>query len=151
MEQFYADFIERLHALHSELHQQLADFPPEALDWSPGPEMNSVTVIITHLTGAERFWLGDVAAGEPSGRTRSTEFEVKNLSAADLSARLAASLDYARNVLSHFTLDDLARECTEPHHGKTFTVGWCLLHVLEHTAEHTGHIQLMRQLWAQRA
>ena len=29
-------------------------------------------------------------------------------------------------------------------------VAWALLHALEHTAIHLGHMQIMRQLWEQR-
>lgn len=149
MEQFFLDFADRLTEMHTELHRALDELPDEALDWSPGPEMNSVAVLITHLTGAERFWLGDIAAGEPSGRVRDTEFEVTHLTAADLKARLDKSMAYTQNLLPRFTLADLDRECPSPRHERPFTVGWCLLHVLEHTAVHTGHVQLMRQLWGE--
>jgi len=27
------------------------------------------------------------------------------------------------------------------------SVRWCILHVIEHTAQHIGHMQLTRQLW----
>jgi hypothetical protein len=27
------------------------------------------------------------------------------------------------------------------------TVRWSILHVIEHTAQHVGHMQLTRQLW----
>lgn len=33
--------------------------------------------------------------------------------------------------------------------GQKFSVSWSLLHVLDHTAIHLGHIQLTRQLWEQ--
>lgn len=151
MEQFFLDFADRLGALHANLHQLLAEFPEEALDWSPTPDMNSVAVLITHLVGAERFWLGDVAAGEPSGRVRSTEFQVQNRTGAELKTLLDNSMTYSLTVLSRLSLADLSTECSSPQHKETFSVGWCLLHVLEHTAEHTGHVQLMRQLWEQRA
>jgi uncharacterized damage-inducible protein DinB len=149
MEQFFLDFEECLAKLHSELHRILDELPEEALDWSPGPEMNSVAILITHLTGSERFWLGDVAAGEPSGRIRAAEFEVHNLTTAALKTRLDGSLAYAHNLLPRFTLADLDKPCQSPWHEEPVTVGWCLLHALEHTAEHTGHVQLMRQLWSQ--
>ena len=30
---------------------------------------------------------------------------------------------------------------------REFTVAWCLLHALEHSAVHLGHMQIVRQLW----
>jgi len=150
MEQFFIDFADRLGALHGILGQLLAEFPEEALDWSPGPDMNSVAVLITHLTGAERYWIGDVAAGEPSGRVRSAEFHVQNRTGAELKTMLEDSMAYTLGVLPRLSLADLSTECVSPQHKETLTVAWCLLHVLEHTGQHMGHVQLMRQLWEQR-
>jgi uncharacterized damage-inducible protein DinB len=150
MEQFFVDFEERLAKLHSELHRLLDELPEEALDWSPGAEMNSVAVIITHVAGSTRFWLGDMAAGEPSKRVREAEFQVHDLTTAALKARLDEGMAYARGILPQFTLDELGRLCKSPQHEQSFTAGWCLLHALEHTAEHVGHVQLMQQLWAQK-
>jgi len=30
---------------------------------------------------------------------------------------------------------------------RSVSVRWCILHVLEHYAQHLGHMQLTRQLW----
>ena len=38
--------------------------------------MNSMNVLVVHLIGAERYWIGDVIAGEPSGRDRESEFMI---------------------------------------------------------------------------
>ena len=65
-----------------------------------------------------------------------------------LKQRLANNLDYARNALSTFTIQDL--ETTRAGRaGRAFTVAWALLHALEHTTLHLGQIQLTRQLWEQ--
>ncbi|NIU62141.1 MAG: DUF664 domain-containing protein, partial [Gammaproteobacteria bacterium] len=38
-----------------------------------------------------------------------------------------------------------------PHpDGREFRVSWSLLHALDHVAQHTGHVQITRQLWDQR-
>ncbi len=150
MEQFFLDFEERLTTLHADLHNILNQLSNEALDWTPGVEMNSIAVLITHLTAAERYWIGDVAMGESSGRIRSTEFEVHNLTTADLKTRLSQSMAYIQSALPKLRLADLASEQKSARHEQPFTVGWCLLHALEHTAVHTGHIQLAQQLWEQR-
>ena len=109
--------------------------------------MNSMAVLVTHITGAERYWIGDVVAGEPSGRDRSAEFRVKGLPTMALQQRLAGSLAYAKRVLEEMDLQDLPALRLSPRDGRDFTAGWSLLHALEHTAIHTGHIQLTRQLW----
>ncbi|HEY5271156.1 MAG TPA: DinB family protein, partial [Anaerolineales bacterium] len=72
------------------------------------------------------------------------------LSADALEAHLVSADDYARLALARFSLPDLEAVRQSPRNAKTFTAGWCLAHALEHTALHTGHIQLTRQLWEQK-
>jgi len=150
MEPIYEALYDRLQELHTELHNALDGLDPPALDWSPGPEMNSLAILAAHVAGSERFWIGDVVAGEDSGRVRAAEFETSGQDAAALQARLAETLAYARAVLARLTTADLGRECETPDGESTYTVAWALLHVLEHTAEHVGHCQMIRQLWRQR-
>ena len=79
---------------HHEILRHLMDFRQAALDWTPGPDMNSISVLVFHLTGAERFWIGDVAAQEPAERDRNAEFKVHGVDADILKQRLADNLDY---------------------------------------------------------
>ncbi|MRR32122.1 DinB family protein [bacterium] len=144
---FYDDLFHRFQELHSDIANAIDGLPPEALDWVPGPEMNSIAVLVVHLTGSERYWIGDVALGDPSGRVRDDEFKVRGLTVEQLRQRLSVADDYARAAFARFTLVDLETDRKSPRNDKIFTVGWSLLHALEHTGLHTGHIQLTRQLW----
>jgi uncharacterized damage-inducible protein DinB len=144
---FYQDFLNRLVELHKNIEQAIQGLPQEALDWSPGKGMNSIAVLIVHLTGAERYWIGDVALEDPSSRDRAAEFRAGGIPLDALQARLADSLAYAQNALTRLTLSDLAQERVSPRDGRKFSVTWALLHALEHTAIHLGHIQITRQLW----
>ncbi|MCA9972879.1 MAG: DinB family protein [Anaerolineales bacterium] len=150
MEPILADILERLQALHHDLQQAVTGLPPAALNWQPGPEMNSLAVLITHLAGAERYWIGDMAGQEPSGRVRQTEFQARAADPAELSRLLDDTLAHSTAVLQRLTLADLARSVPSPAHGGgSFRVAWCIAHALEHTAVHLGHVQLLRQLWEQ--
>jgi uncharacterized damage-inducible protein DinB len=146
---FYQDYLNRLDELHTNIEQAIKDLPQDSLDWSPGEGMNSIAVLIVHLTGAERYWIGDVALGDTSGRDRATEFSVSRIPLAALQARLVDSSAYAQNALTRLTLGDLVQERVSPRDGRKFSVAWALLHALEHTAIHLGHIQITRQLWEQ--
>ena len=150
MNAFYESYLERLEWLHAEVNSVIQGLPPDALDWCPGKEMNSIAVLVTHLTGAERFWIGDVGAGEPSGRDREAEFLVQGLSSAALQERLEQAGKYARQTLSRFALEDLEKPHTSPRDGQVANLAWCLLHALQHASQHLGHIQMTRQLWEQR-
>ena len=149
MHPLYIAYMDRLAELHRSIEKALDGLSPKALDWSPGPGMNSITVLVIHLTGAERFWVGDILAGEPSGRVREAEFEAQGYEPSDLKARLAASRSYTRNVLERLPLEALEEQRQAPEEHQ-FSGAWCLLHALEHTAIHLGHIQMNRQLWEER-
>ena len=64
-------------------------------------------------------------------------------------AELEQGIEYARNVLETFTVQELETTRVSARDGRTFTVAWALLHALEHTTLHLGQIQLTRQLWEQ--
>ncbi|HEX7620162.1 MAG TPA: DinB family protein [Anaerolineales bacterium] len=149
MPTFYDDLYDRFCEMHSEIEKAVEGLPSEALDWVPGPEMNSMTVLVAHLTGAENYWIG-VALNEPPGRDREAEFRAKGLGAAELMAYVVSADNFARRALARFSLPDLEVIRHSPRNDKAFNVGWCLTHAIEHTALHTGHIQLTRQLWSLR-
>lgn len=147
---FFQDYLQRLEALHRDIWRAIADLPPEALDWSPGPDMNSIAVLAAHTAGAERYWIGDMIAGDSSSRVREEEFRTMDLDSTTLAALLTEALVHSRGVIESLGLDDLETLRTSDQ-GESHSVGWCLAHALEHTAQHLGHIQLTRQLWEQQA
>jgi uncharacterized damage-inducible protein DinB len=151
MELLYAALYERLEEIHAVMESCLAGLPPEAVDWSPGPKMNSLAVLAAHVAGAERYWIGDVVGGEPSHRVRETEFETAGVDAAALQARLAQTLRHSHSVLSRLTTGDVGSVRHSPRHARDYTVAHALLHALDHDAEHMGHMQMVRQLWEQRS
>jgi len=144
------DYFDRLQFLHVDFRRAIEGLPPEALDWSPGLDMNSTAVLAVHTAGSERYWIGDVIGRDPSGRVRESEFQARGLTAAELLARLDAALAHSQSVIDRLTPADLEKKCTTLRDGREVSVAWALSHTLEHTAIHLGHVQLMRQLWEQR-
>lgn len=149
MHLFCEAYLDRLQRLHDDILQAIEGLPPAALDWIPGPDMNSIAVLVVHTVGAERYWVGDVVARDPSGRDREAEFRVLGLDTATLKQRLDDTLAHTRGVLEGLTPQDLPVVCISPRDGREYTVAWALSHALEHTAMHAGHIQITRQLWDQ--
>jgi hypothetical protein len=148
---FYEALADRFHELHGDIQHDLDTLPSEALDWKPGPEMNSVSVIIVHLTGAERFLSGDVIMQDPSNRNREAEFSIAGMSKADLIQRLTDTEAYLTAAFEKLSLSDLETERIHPRHGNQVSVAWALLHALEHAATHVGHIQITVQMWHQKS
>jgi uncharacterized damage-inducible protein DinB len=79
MQTFFKDYLSLLQDCHNSILEALEGLPPAALDWNPGPDMNSISVLVVHLTGAERYWIGDVAAQDPTERDRDAEFRVHDV------------------------------------------------------------------------
>jgi len=150
MQAFFEVYLTNLQEFHDEIRTAIKGLPQEALDWTPGPEINSVSALVVHLTGAEHYWIGDVIGGEPSGRDREAEFKVQGLSERELIQRLSKNEEVIRKALEPLALQELDAMRTSPRNGRSVTVGWALCHVLKHSALHLGHMQIMRQLWEQR-
>jgi uncharacterized damage-inducible protein DinB len=151
MEPFFADIFGLLRQWRLILADIVDELPSTALDWSPAPEVNSPCVLVVHLCGAERYWIGEVVGGDPAGRDRDAEFRARGLDAAALKALLESTLAHAQGVLATLTLGDLEDSRVSPRDGREVTVGWALAHALEHTALHTGELQITRRWWQQQA
>ena len=143
-EQFFADYLDRLEDLQQRLHKDVRELPMLAMEWVPGPKMNSVDVLLAHITGVLHEGI-DLALNVPPGRVRAQEFATRGVAADEMLRRLDAVIDYARQALPSLSLDDLAHE-REDEDG-TITVGWALIHALEHGWLHLGHLQITCQLW----
>jgi uncharacterized damage-inducible protein DinB len=136
------NLVERMDGLFS-------DLPHEALDWTPDPGMNSMTILIVHITGALQYWVGEILGGEPVQRDRSAEFQAENLSKGELHNRLNATLAQVKRVFEKVTLADLEGERYSTIHKDYFNGAFALAHALEHTALHVGHMEITRELWEQ--
>lgn len=139
------DYLDRLQFQHAELEKALTDLPPEALDWKPTPEINSLTVLTIHTAGSERWLIGEILGGEVSHRDREAEFRVHGLEVHVLLARLAEVLAHSQTVIAHLTAADLEEPIE--FRGRMVTKSWVLSHCLAHVANHVGEAQVIRQWW----
>ena len=143
-------YLERIEDLCGQIIKLIGDLPSEALNWRPiegeGEHgTNSLAVLAAHVAGAERFWIGESLGNRPPSRVREAEFAVKVADASDLVRGLEEAEVETREVLSTLTRDDL--EGVRQVRGRAVPVRWCILHVIDHTALHLGHMQLTYQLW----
>jgi hypothetical protein len=119
---------------------------PDALNRRPaGDETNSIAVLAVHSMNSTRWWLSLALTSSTPARDRPSEF--------------LATADNADELLDFY--DGMAAECRSlldtdapldagalrtDNGGEVVTVGWALLHAVEHFREHVGHIQLTRQV-----
>jgi len=145
-----ANYLERLEDLRGQVAALVADLPAEALNWRPieGSQehaTNSLAVLAAHIAGAEHFWIAEIVAGRPATRDRQAEFATRASSSADVVRLLEATALETREILQSLTNADL--EGTRAAEGNKVPVRWCLLHVIDHTSLHLGHMQVTFQLW----
>ncbi|WP_420630565.1 DinB family protein [Candidatus Leptofilum sp.] len=145
-----AAYLERIEDLRGQIAAIVQTLPPEALNWRPvaGEDdhvTNSIAVLTMHTAGAEHFWLGEVVGGLPATRNRAAEFEMMVEDTAVLSQTLQKVGSQTRTILQAITQADL--DGTRQARNREVPVRWAILHVIDHTALHLGHIQITTQLW----
>ena len=147
MKQPFEDFYKLLEDLHENCKDQIGGLAQDELDWSPGTGMNSIAVLVVHIAGSERFWIGDTIMREPSGRDREAEFVTSGVSEQALVDLLDTSLAYIEGAFDRLDVEVLAENRISPRDGREISVARTIAHVIEHTALHLGHIQIGRELW----
>jgi uncharacterized damage-inducible protein DinB len=143
-------YLERIEDLRGQVRALVADLPAEALNWRPLPveagEVNSLAVLAAHIAGAEHFWIAEVIGGGPATRDRDAEFVTTAVAADELVRLLDAVGVETRQVFASLTPDDLNGE-RQARGRDGIPVRWSILHIIDHTALHLGHMQLTVQLW----
>ena len=123
---------------------KLEGLDAEQLRWRPAPTANSLGAIVVHLGYAERLWLRVFFAGEEMDLSwREHMFELPaGWSTADVVAFYRAETAAADAVLDRATSFDL-RSASER---RPSTLRWIVVHLLEETARHCGHMDITREL-----
>jgi uncharacterized damage-inducible protein DinB len=101
---------------------------------------NSIGNLLLHLAGSSRFWAIEVIGGKPIGRVRQREFDQREPIASAL-ADLRTAVDEVDLQLAGLTGEKLLE--TRSVHDEPHTVLWCVYHLVEHFAMHTGQILSM--------
>lgn len=147
MEPFFAEFSKHFDSLQESMRKTIHGLPQAALDWSPDLQENSIAVLTAHTAGANVYLLRDVILGQSTGRDREAEFRTQGLDETALLALIEQQQQAFNEAINSLRFDDLQAERINPRTGKPVTVSWALLHVLEHTSLHVGHMELTRKAW----
>ncbi len=116
------------------------------------PEANSLFAIATHLMASGRMWTLAVAGGRDIPRDRDSEF-VATGTFEQLTAGYEQWIGDLHAVLDAMPDAELGRSTgTKPYRDglgvDELTVEHALLHCIDHTAIHIGHIQVTKQFLA---
>lgn len=140
MDIYYTDFLNILESLHDKIKELIANQPQPALDWSPQPGVGSMNMIVSHVAGAERYWIEEVVGRQQIARRPGSVYQVTGLDNQELCQRLDDALSCCRTVLENCGRGDLDEKRISPRDGQKVTVRWSLQHVIEHTANHQREI-----------
>ena len=143
-------YLSMIEDLRSQVITLLENLPEEALNWRPIESeedhvTNSLAVMAAHIAGAEHYWAAEVVGEAPATRKRSEEFEIKASDSAELIELLNKTGQETRQVVENLSEETLM--VTRQAGDRTVAVHWALLHIIDHTALHLGHMQLTLQLW----
>ena len=144
----YTSLYERYWKLYTEL---LAALPAEALNWRPpvaaegAAATNTPAAITAHVSGGQRFWIGEAIGGVPAQRDRAAELRLTAADAGQVTALVSAAAEVVGGVLRAQTPPDLERMVM--FNDREVTRRWLIVYILGHTAEHWGELMLVRQLW----
>jgi hypothetical protein len=137
-----------------DIMKTMEDIPEATLNtWKPaaeqqgGGEMNTFAALGVHTASAGRWMLVHQVFGEDFTRDREAEFHA-TATRAEIEAGFQEFLGDMRKRLEKLDDVDLSQmpPTVRPNH-PTWTRSHWLLHMVEHTGIHLGHLQIHRQLW----
>ncbi|MBM3129797.1 MAG: DUF1572 domain-containing protein [Chloroflexi bacterium] len=140
-----ATALTELDDLIDQAKQIIQTMDPAGLDYAPGAEMNSIGAIATHIAGSLKWYLGEVIAQRDMRRDRDAEFRARGKDARTLAQMLDEAREFAREILETITpamLDETRQART-----RTVIVRQGVMHIVAHTAQHVGQIEITAQLW----
>ncbi len=112
------------------------------------PSQTTLAGLLQHLAVTEREWFQQTVAGRPAEPGEGPEDPDTSWDLpeeADLAALVAAyeaECARSRTVVAEHGLDDVVRH---PQLGEV-SVRWVMVHVIEETARHAGHADILREL-----
>ncbi len=136
---------------HQTIRSVLDGLDAEGLNWSPGPDMNSIAVLFTHTLGAENSMTATIA-NEAFDRDRDAEFRVTVDDVAAMRQKVDEVEARIMPRIDKLTLADLAGMHSPPGDrlNRNHLGSWWIFHAVEHNREHIGQALLTRQLYEQR-
>ena len=138
--------------VYAHLDRAIEGITDEELNWDPSEQSNPIGVLLTHITGAESYWIHKVVGGKEVERVRSEEFLPKVNLTSEVLKRIKEVRDVTISVLSELNDSDLTQPrlfwSNSQERELQTTVHWAILHFIEHTALHVGQIYYARKLYA---
>ena len=151
MEAEIQGYLTEFNILRTEIRNSLRELKDDGANWPPLPKnTNSIYAILTHIMGADKFWVFQVIGRKTISRDREAEFRASG-KLNELLIQWEKHWAEVESILGELSQAQLAegRPIPSRPEQKEVTLRWIILHLISHYATHLGHIQLTRQLWDQ--
>jgi len=131
------------------LLQKVAGLSDAELRRSFVPSGTNLLSVVKHLAYVERWWFQAVFAGLDapfpwSEAAPDADFHVEpGETATGVIAFYQQEARASRDIARQGSLDDVAKR---PDAREPFTLRWIMIHMIEETARHNGHADLLREL-----
>lgn len=137
-----------LEVLHEDIFKAVEPLGDAEINWVHPQLSNTIGILLRHVAGSERYWIGEVVGGDAMHRKRETEFTHEPLTKAPLVENLRRAHTEVQEVLRSLSAADLAAPIDVESRGGTrrVTKVWAILHSIQHTAYHLGQIQLFKKM-----
>ncbi|MGH2349217.1 MAG: DinB family protein, partial [bacterium] len=124
------DHWKTIEELHKDIFEAVEPLSDDQINWRHPALTNTIAILLRHVAGSERWWIGEVIGGRPMHRVRDTEFEHERLQKAPLVEGLHDALGVVKEVLEQTTPADLRQVMKGTRRGKAYryTKEWALLH-----------------------
>ena len=132
------------HDVHESIRKLIRDLTPEALNWKPHPDANSLAVLVTHTLGSEREMIAAVA-GVTIPRDRPSEFRAE-AGADELLKQLDQADAWLAEHVSKLSVDDLAEPRVRGDRPPRPGLVWLVTNY-GHAREHLAQMELTKQLY----
>ncbi|MDR7418442.1 MAG: DinB family protein [Armatimonadota bacterium] len=151
MDPLVAPYLRVIGDLRRQLLETVTPLSDEQVNRTVPGLRNSVGILLKHLIGSERYWIGEVAGGRPAHRNRDAEFAAAPVRKPDLLAEIERVAAQTREVLDRLTPADLVQEVEVRRTTGTVTEtkAGALLHAAQHLAYHLGQIRYLAKLLQQ--
>ncbi|QGN35010.1 DinB family protein [Microlunatus sp. Gsoil 973] len=114
----------------------------------PSPLM-TIAGLVSHLRWNEHSWFEVSLLGRPNrgpwtdGGHPDVEMMVDDVPLGRLVDEYQEQCERSRRIVAGLDLD--AVEAAPPTHGEQMSLRWILLHMIEETARHNGHLDVLRE------
>jgi uncharacterized damage-inducible protein DinB len=148
MDPLVAPYLHVLEDLRAQLLEAVAPLDDAQLNRGVAGLRNTAGMVLRHVAGSERYWVGEVAGGRPAHRDREAEFGPDPVRKTQILAEIERVAATTREVLERLTAADLVHEVEvrRVRGPSRETKAGALLHAIQHLAYHLGQVRYLAKL-----